>query len=96
MPGLFEVGAHQAEQFLHALGALRIGLGGLAEVFADVGFEYFGHQTVDRAAEGGDLLEHGAAIGAGFERAFQAVALATDAPHAGEDALFFFGGMGHG
>lgn len=94
--GLFEVGADQPEQLLHALAALRIGGGGLAEIFADVGFQYFGHQAVYRTTQCRDLLQHRAAISAGFEGALECIALAADAADASEGALFFGGGVGHG
>ena len=62
-------------------------VGRLAEFLAQMAFEYAGHQPVDRTAQRGELLQHGAAVGAGFERTLERVEL----PGANGFATFYFG-----
>src|SRR5690606_9039865 len=93
--GSFEVGTDQRGHFIDP----RPAAGGIAcrllELLAQVRFEHLAHQPVDRAADGGDLLQHRRAVGPGLERALETFALAADTADAGEDLLFFLGGMGH-
>ena len=91
----FEVGTHQPRQFLHARIALRIGLGGVAEFLAHVGFQHFRHQPIDRTADSRDLLQHRATVRTRFQRALKRIGLAPDAAHPGQHALFFVRGMRH-
>ncbi len=61
---------------------------------SQMGLHHLGHQAVDRATDGGDLLQHRPAVGAGFQRAVKRIALAADAAHAGQDLLLLFGECG--
>src|SRR5690606_33241763 len=90
-----QVRADQPGHLGHAGGTLVVAVRGLAELLAQVRLEHLAHQPVDRAADRGDLLQHGRAVGAGFQRAIQRIALAADAPHAGEDLLFLFRRVRH-
>ena len=92
---LSQIRAHQRRQFEYPCLALRIRTRGLAEFLADMGFQYFRHQAIDRTADGGDLLQHSTAVHAGLERTFKRIRLALDAAHPGQHALFFVGGMWH-
>src|SRR5690606_32842814 len=70
-----EVRADQAGHLGDALGALGVGAGGMAELLAQVRFEHLAHQAVDRAPDRRDLLQHRAAVGPGFQRTLEALAL---------------------
>src|SRR5690606_4997850 len=66
-PGSLEVGPDQPGHFCDA-GLALAGIGGrLAELLAQVRLQHLAHQAVDRAADGGDLLQHRAAVGALFQ-----------------------------
>src|SRR5690606_32129977 len=93
---LLEVGTNQRDGVVDAGLAARGRGGGLRQFLAQVAFQHARHQPVDRAAHGGDLLQHRAAFGTGLQRALERVELAADAAHAGQDALFLFGAVGHG
>ena len=93
---LFQVRADQRAHVAHAFGALFIGGRRLAELLAQMGLHHLGHQAVDRATDGGDLLQHRPAVSAGFQRAVQRISLAADAAHAGQDLFLLFGGVRHG
>src|SRR5690606_3159757 len=91
-----EVGPHQRGHLVHAGLALRGRVGRLPELLADMLFHDLGHQAIDRAADGRDLLQHRGAIRPGLQRALQRLGLAADAAHAGQHALLFLGTVGHG
>ncbi|KAG0939226.1 hypothetical protein G6F31_015331 [Rhizopus arrhizus] len=93
---LLQVRADQRAHVAHAFGALFIGSRRLAELLAQMRLHHLGHQAVDRAPDGGDLLQHRRAVGTGFQRAIERIALAADAAHAGQHLLFLFGGVRHG
>lgn len=65
---LFEVGPDQTEQVLHPLGALRIGCGGVPEIFADMRFKHLRHQPVHGTPNRGDLLQDRSAVCARLQR----------------------------
>src|SRR5690606_2435328 len=74
-----EVGPHQRGHLVHAGLALRGRVGPLPELLADMRFHGVGHQAIDRAADGTDLLQHRGAIRHGLQRALQRLGLAADA-----------------
>src|SRR5690606_6215078 len=94
--GSLQVRADQPGHLGDARGALGVAVRGLAELFAQVRLQHLAHQSVDRAADGRDLLQHGRAVGACLQRALQAFALPADAADAGQDLLLFLGRVRHG
>lgn len=52
----FEIGPDKAKQFLNPFGALRIGRGGMSEIFPDMRFKHLRHQPIDCSPDRGDLL----------------------------------------
>src|SRR5690606_8646726 len=90
-----EVGTHQRGDLGDPLLALVGRAGGLAEGLADVRFHDLGHQAIDRAADGGDLLQHRRAVRTGLQRALERLGLAADAAHPGQHALLFLGTVRH-
>lgn len=77
----FEIGPDQAKQFLQPFGALRIGRGGMPEVFTDMRLQYLRHQPVDGPPDRGDLLQDWRAVCAYFQRALKCIALPTQPTH---------------
>src|SRR3546814_14415771 len=79
---LLEVGTDQPGH----LGDPRLSIGWiggrLVELLAQVRFQHLAHQSIDRTANGRDLLKHRSAIRACFQRAIQRIALATNAANA--------------
>lgn len=94
-PRLSQIGTDQRDGSVDAGLALFGGSGRLRELLAQVAFQDFRHQPVHRAAHGGELLQHGRAVGAFLKRALQRIQLPADAAHAGERLLLVGGGMGH-
>lgn len=92
----FQIGTDQHAHLAHALIALRIGLGRLPELFAQMRLHHFGHQPVDGTTDRGDLLQYRPALGPGFQRAVECIALAADPTDPGENALFSCGEWGMG
>lgn len=77
-------------------GVVQVRIGrGLRQRLAQVAFQHFRHQSVDRAAYGSELLQYRGAIRALFQRTLERVELATDAAHAGEGFLLVGGRVGH-
>src|SRR5690606_7983222 len=76
---LFQVGTDQPGHFGDARGAFALVLRGLPELLAQVRFQHLAHQSVDRTADGRDLLQHRRAVGPGLQRALQPLALPADA-----------------
>lgn len=63
---------------------------------ADMAFEHLEHQAIDRAADGGDLLQDlGARVLLVFEHALDGVELAAQATHAIDQLVLVTMGMGH-
>src|SRR3546814_13761585 len=59
-------------------------------------FHHLQYQPVDRAAHGGQLLQHGAALFVAFDGAFERSHLAADAANPGDQLLPVFLYVGHG
>lgn len=66
------------------------------ELLAHVRLQDLRHQAIDGTSHGRELLQHGRAVGARFERTLERLGLATDAAHPGQGLFLVFGGMGHG
>jgi len=93
---LFEVGAQCSEYLLDICRAC-LGRGvWLPQMFADMTFQYLGHQAGDRTTHRGNLLQDSSTFGAAFERGFQRLNLALDAAYAGEQWLLIANGVAHG
>ncbi len=101
---VFKVGANQGDRFINGVvDALVVWIGfnvgdgavGVAETLQQMAFQHVGHQTVDGATHGGQLLQHGAALNAFGHGTFQSLCLAFDAAQARDGAFFVFNRMGH-
>ncbi len=68
----------------------------IAEVLPQVAFEHLGHQSVDGATDGGDLLQDGQAFALLLDRALERRGLALDAADAGEQLLAAMKSVCHG
>src|SRR5579862_40915 len=93
---IFDVGAQHVEQFvggfLLVARALMVGVG---HVHEDVILDNLGHETVDRAARGGQEPHHLAASLVRFERAFERVDLAAQAADPVQELLLAFDDVCH-
>ena len=67
----------------------------MREFLAQMAFKDLRHQPVHRTAHGGELLQHGRAVGAVLQRTLERIQLTTDAAHARKRLLLVGGGMGH-
>ena len=68
---------------------------GMREFLAQMAFKDLRHQPVHRTAHGGELLQHGRAVGAVLQRTLERIQLTTDSAHARKRLLLVGGGMGH-
>src|SRR5690606_40231794 len=95
---LLEIGAHQRDHLVDArlvlFADLRIDRD-LGEFLAQVAVEDFRHQSVDRAAQRGELLQDRRTVAARLHRALERVHLAADAAQAGGGALLVLRRMRH-
>lgn len=96
VPLLLQIGPHQRDGGIDAGPALFGRRRGMREFLAQVAFQDFGHQSVDRTAHRRELLQDRRAVGTLLQRALQRIQLAADALDARERFLLVGGRMRHG
>jgi hypothetical protein len=69
---------------------------GIDQMHADVIFDHFAHQAVDRAPRGRDELQHVGTADFLLKRPLDGLDLSPNAPHAIQEFGFLSDGMGHG
>lgn len=85
---LFEVSAHDIDEFGGALGSLLGRQFRVGDVLLDVVLNHFGHQSVERTTHAGDALKHVGTTVFVFERALDGFHLAADTPYPVQQLLF--------
>lgn len=95
-PMLFEVGFDDVDQFFGRQGLLRTWLVfAIDDVRTHVVFDDFSHQSLERALARYQRQKRRRAILLGFQRLFDGIDLAPDAPHPVQKLLFFVDDMRH-
>ena len=89
---LLEIGSNDFDQFFCGLVGV-MGCSGTDQMYADVIFDHFPHQAVDRTSGSGDELQN---IGAAdFVLQLDRLDLPTNAPYAVEELGFLSDGLKH-
>jgi len=93
---LFQIGAQDLDQLVGAFAPLGVARDlRIGDVRLDVIFQYLHHETIDRTAHGGDLLQDCRASLLSLERPLQRLDLAADAANSGQKLRLLASGVTH-